>query len=63
MFFAVFNWLGFAGVQNLLRQIRVPRDNPASLQASFQIQDGHLNTAGKLLASARAILPEKTFLL
>ena len=54
---------GFAGVQNLLRQIRVLRNNPAALRTSFQIHDGHPNTAGKFLASARDILPEKTFLL
>jgi len=52
---------GFAGVQNLLRKTKVPRNNSATLQASLPIQDGRLNTASKLLASARVILPEKTF--
>jgi hypothetical protein len=54
---------GFAGVQNLLPQMRVPRNNPTTLQKSLPIQAGHLNAARKLLASARVIFPEKTFFL
>jgi hypothetical protein len=54
---------GFAVPRNVLGQIAFPGNDPARRRASFQIKEGHLNTASALLSSVRVIFPAKTFLL